>query len=88
MYRESSLLRFKYFKIIYKIGPSYLDELFVRKAEIHDVRGSFRVTMPKLRTKQHGEHSLSYEVAQMWNQLDHDIKRAISLTVIRRRITK
>jgi len=67
------------FKITYKIGPSYLHELFVRKVDIHNVGGLFRVTMPKFRTIQYGKHSLRYEGAQIWNQLDDDIKRAINL---------
>ena len=44
--------------------------------------------MPKFRTIQYGKHCLRYEGAQMWNQLDDDIKRAINLKVFRRRITK
>ena len=40
------------FKIIHKIGPIYLLELFARKEYIHNFRGSFRVTMPKCRTMQ------------------------------------
>ena len=42
--------------------------------------------MPKFRTIQYGKHSLRYEGAQMWNQLDDDIKRAINLKAFRRRI--
>jgi len=76
------------FKIIHKIGPSYLQELFARKVDVHNFRGSFRVTMPKFRTIQLGKHSLRYEGAQMWNQLDDDIKRAINLKVFRRRMKK
>ena len=76
------------FKIIYKIGPSYLYELFVRMADIHNVRGSFRVTMAKFRNIQYDKHSLRKEGAQMWNLLDDDIKRAINLNVFIRRIKK
>jgi len=39
--------------------------------------------MPKFITIQYGKHSLRFEVAQMWNQLDDDIKRAINLKVFR-----
>ena len=82
------LIIIEIFKIIHKIGPTYLLELFARKEYIHNFRGSFRVTMPKFRTIQYGKHSLRYEWAQMWNQLDDDIKRAINLKVFRRRIKK
>ena len=44
--------------------------------------------MPKFRTIQYGKHSLRYEGAQMWNQLDDDIKRAINLNVFRSCIKK
>ena len=73
------LIMIELFKIVHKIGPSYLHELFVRKVDIHNVRGSFRFTMPIFRTIQYGKHSLRYEGAQIWNQLDDDIKRAINL---------
>ena len=52
------------FKIINKIGPSYIHEPSARKVDIHNFRGSFRDTMPKFRTIQHGKHSLRYEGAQ------------------------
>ena len=76
------------FKIINEIGPTYLLELFVRKVHIHNVRGSFRVTMPKYIVLQYGKHSLRQEAVQMWNQLDDDIKPAINLKIFRRRIKK
>jgi len=44
--------------------------------------------MPKFRTIQYSNHSLRYEGAQMWNQLDDDIKQAINLKVFRKRIKK
>jgi len=76
------------FKIIHIIGPTYINELFVRKVDIHNVRYSFRVTMPKFRTIKYGKHSLRYEGAQTWNQLDSDIKRDINLKLLRRHIMK
>ena len=48
--RRIKLIMIETFKIIYKIGPSYLHELFLRKIDIHNVRCSFLVTMPKFRT--------------------------------------
>jgi len=44
--------------------------------------------MPKFRIMQYGKHSLRYEGAQMLNQLDDDIKRAINLNAFRRLIKK
>jgi len=59
------LIVIEIFKIVHKIGPSYLHELFVRNVDIHNVRDSFRVTMPKFRTIQYGKHSFRYEGAQI-----------------------
>jgi len=57
------LIIIEIFKIIHKIGPSYL--LFARKVDIHNFKCSFRATKPKFRTIQYGKHCLRYEGAQM-----------------------
>ena len=51
------LIIIEIFKFINKIGPSYLHELFARKVDIHNFRGSFRVTMPKFITIKYGKYS-------------------------------
>jgi len=86
--RRIKLIVIEILKIIHKIGPSYLHELFVRKVDFHNVRGSFMVRTPIFRTIRYGKHSLRYEGVQIWNQLDDDIKRAINLKVFRRHIKK
>ena len=55
------LIMIETFKYIDKIGPSYLHKLFARKVDIHNCRGSFKVTMLNFRTIQYGKHSLRYE---------------------------
>ena len=44
------LVMIEIFKIIHKIGPSYLYELCVRQVDINNIRCSFRVMMSKFRT--------------------------------------
>jgi len=82
------LILIEIFKIIHKIERSHLHELFTRKVEVHNFRGSLRLTMPKFRTMQYGKHCLRYEGAQMWNREDDNIKQAINLKVFRRHIKK
>ena len=81
---KSRLVLLKYLRLFTK----QLYELFVIKVDIHNVSGSFKVTMPKFRTIQYDKHLLSYEEAQIWNKLGDDIKGAINLNVFRRRIKK
>jgi hypothetical protein len=67
------------YKCLNEIGPKYLHCMFQKKQNPYNLRDSFPVTQPKVKTVSHGINSLLYHGAKIWNSLPINIKSVSTL---------
>jgi len=70
------LIMCEVYKCINGLGPSYLHGLFKIKENGYDQRKLFMLEQPKYNTIKHGKHSIRYQGAKLWNNLENMFKEA------------
>ena len=66
-------------KILAQESPSFLNNLYVRKDTIYNLRDNEKVKQPAYNTMTYGNNSLRYQGAKLWNQLPAHVKEATDL---------
>ncbi len=56
------------------LSPEFLHDLFVIKANVHDVRDNNKMKLCKFKTMTYGKHSIKYVAGILWNSINVDIK--------------
>ncbi len=73
------------YKAINGMSPDFLQDLFVIKANVHDLRDNNKMKLYKFRTMTYGKHSIKYVADILWNSINEDIK-IDNLNVFKRKI--
>ena len=76
------------FKIVNKMGPSYLDYMFSLKANNKSTRSIKQLQLLKFNTINYGKRCVTYKGAFTWNGLHNDIKSSQTLSDFKRAILK
>ena len=76
------------FKCLNGLGPSYLSDLLLSYQPSRTLRssGTGLLTIPKVRTKTHGEAAFSHYGPQLWNSLPQNIRTAETVDIFKRRL--
>ncbi len=74
------------YKAINDMSPELLQDLFVIKANIHDVRVNNKMKLYKFKTMIYGKHSIKYVAGILWNSINVDIKNTDNVNVFKRKI--
>ena len=76
------------FKCLNGLGPSYLSDLLLsyQPSRILRSSGTGLLTVPKVRTKTHGEAAFSHYDPHLWNSLPENIRAAETVDVFKRRL--
>ncbi len=56
------------------MSPEYLQDLFVIKANVNDLRDNNKMKLYKFNTMIYGKHSIKYVAGILWNSINIDIK--------------
>ena len=78
------LIMVEIYKIINKMGPKYLHDMFIVKDNTYNVRNQSTLVLPKFKTVKYGKKSIRYEGVKFWNLLRNEVKQAINLDVFKR----
>ncbi len=62
------------YKAINGMPPEFLQDLFVIKANVHDLRDNNRMKLYKFKTMTYGKHSIKYVAGILWNSINVVIK--------------
>ncbi len=62
------------YKAINGMPPDVLQDLFVIKANVHDLRDNNKMKLYKFNTMTYGKHSTKYVAGILWNSINIDIK--------------
>ncbi len=62
------------YKAINGMSPAFLQDLFVIKANVHDLRDNSKMKLYKFKTMTYGKHSIKYIADILWNSINVDIK--------------
>ncbi len=73
-------------KAINDMSPEFLQDLFVIKANIHDLRDNNKMKLYKFKTMTYGKHSIKYAACILWNSINVDIKNTDNVNVFKRKI--
>ncbi len=65
--------------------PECLQDLFVIKANAHDLRDNNKMKLYKCKTIIYGKHSLKYVAGILWNSINVDIKNTDNVNVFKRK---
>ena len=57
----------EYFKILYKMSPKYIHDLFSFKNTNYSFRYENLVNVPRVSTSRYSKATFHYEAAQLWN---------------------
>ena len=82
--QRMKLIMIEVLKIVNKIGPKYLHDMFVLKNNSHNLRNSLTLIQPKFKTVTYGKCSLKYEGSVIWNKLSNEMKQSININVFKR----
>ncbi len=63
-----------------------LQDLFVIKANVHDLRDNNKMKLYKFKTMTYGKHSIKYAAGILWNSVNVDIKNTDNVNVFKRTI--
>ncbi len=74
------------YKAINDMSPEFLQDLFVIKANIHDLRDNNKMKLYKFKTMTYGNHSINYVAGILWNSINVDIKNTDNVNVLKRKI--
>ncbi len=56
------------------MSPDFLQDLFVIKVNVHDLRDNNKMKLYKFKTITYGKHSIKYVAGILWNSINVDIK--------------
>ncbi len=62
------------------ISPEFLQDLFVIKANVHDLRDNGKM---KFKTMTYGKHSIKYVAGILWNSINVDITHTDNVNVLK-----
>ncbi len=62
------------YKAINGMSPDFSQDLFVIKANVHDLRDNNKMKLYKFNTMTYGKHSIQYVAGILWNSINVDIK--------------
>ncbi len=74
------------FKVINGMSPEYLQDLFVIKANVHDLWDNNKMKLYKFKTMTYGKHSIKYVAGILWNSINVNLKTADNVNVFKRNI--
>ncbi len=74
------------YKAINAMSPEFLQDLFVIKANVHDLRDNNKMKLYKFKTMTYGKHSITYVAGILWNSINVDIKNIDNVNVFKRKI--
>jgi hypothetical protein len=78
------LIMVEIYKIINKMGPKYLHDMFTVKDNNYNVRNKLTLVLPKFNTVKYGKKSIKYEGVKFWNLLTNEVRQAINVDVFKR----
>jgi len=81
-------LMMEVYKILNKLSPSYLCDMFSLTDSKYDMRNVLRLKLPKYNNVRHGKKTIKFQGAHKWNALPNDIKESESINMFKRRIAK
>ena len=67
------------YKIINKLGPLYLHNMFTVKESNYNFRNMLALEQPKYNTVKYGFNSVIYQGAKLWNMLGNEVKQVDTL---------
>ncbi len=62
------------YKAINGMSPNILQDLFVIKANVHDLKYNNKMKLYKFKTMTYGKHPITYVTGILWNSINVDIK--------------
>ncbi len=74
------------YKAINNMSPEFLQDLFVIKANVHDLRDNNKMKLYKFKTITYGKHSIKYVAGILWNSINVDINNTDNVNVFKRKI--
>ncbi len=74
------------YKAINGMSPECLQDLFVIKTNVHDLRDNNKMKLYKFKTMIYGKHSIKYVPGILWNSINVDIKNTDNVNVVKRNI--
>ena len=76
------------FRCLNGLGPSYLSDLLLSYQPSRTLRssGTGLLTIPRVRTKTHGEAAFSYYGPRLWNSLPENLRAAETVDVFKKRL--
>ena len=74
------------YKSMNQLNPSLLREFHEKKHVTYDLRIQILCKLPKIKTQDYGQESLSFRGSFRWNTLDDAIKNQPTLTAFKKRI--
>ena len=81
-------LMIEVFKIINKEGPTYLHDMITVKETHYNVRNFKTLQQPKYKTIKYGFNSFRYHGAMLWNLLDNEFKKSVTVKDFKNMISK
>ncbi len=74
------------YKAINGMSPESSQDLFVIKANVHDLRDNNKMKLYKFKTMTYGKHSIQYVAGILWNSINVDITNTDNVYVFKRTI--
>ncbi len=74
-------IRLYVYKAINGMSPECLQDLFVIKANVHDLRDNNKMKLYKFKPMTYGKHSIKYVAGILWNSINVDIKNTDNVNV-------
>ncbi len=74
------------YKAINGMSPAFVQDLFVIKANVHDLRDNNKMKLYKFKTMTYGKHSINYVAGILWNSINVGIKNADNVNVFKTNI--
>ncbi len=77
------------YKAINGMSPEYLQNVFVIKANVHDLRdNNNKMKLYKFKTMTYGKRSIKYVAGILWNSINVDLKNEDNVNAFERKIRK
>ncbi len=74
------------YKAINGLSPEFLQDLFVIKANVHDLRDNNKLKLYKFKTTTYWKHSIKYVAGILWNSINVDVKNTDNVNVFKRKV--
>ncbi len=70
---------------VYGTSPELLQDLFVIKANVHDLRDNNKMKFFKFKTMIYRKHSIKYVAGILWNSINVDIKNTDNVNIFKKK---